>query len=169
MAYVFKIVNVFLLATVKYFYTPIYAYAIDLDFWSTMFTMIIGGILGFLLFYYFSNIIILSSNHIKPRIKKVLPEYVQKKYRNYCDRRFEKRKNRRKFTRRNRFLVKFSSEYGMTSLVLLTPILISIPMGEFLIRRYYRKRSIAIPMGLLAIIVEGVILVTGYWHLMGMF
>lgn len=169
MAYFLKIINVLLLATIKYFYTPIYAYAIGLDFWGTMITMICGGIAGFLIYYYFSSILIISSKHLKPRIKKFLPKSTLYRYRKYRERRREKRKNKRKFTRRNRLMVKFGKEYGMTSLILLTPILVSLILGAFLLRRYYNNRPEAIPLMILSITVEGALLVIGYWYLMGAF
>ncbi len=167
MAYILKIINVLLLSTIKYFYTPIYAHMIGLDFWSTLFTMISGGIGGFLLYYYFSSILILSSKHLKPKIKKLLPESTLVAYRNFQVKRREKRKNKKKFTRRNRFMVKFGREYGMISLILLTPVLVSLILGAFLLRRYYFKNPLALPFMLLSIVVEGAILVVSYFYFMG--
>ena len=139
MAYFLKIVNVLLLSTIKYFYTPIYAHMIGLDFWSTMITTIIGGILGFLIYYHFSSILILSSKHLKPKVKRIMPVSFIRSYQKYKTRRLEKRKRKKKFTRRNRFMVKFGREYGMVSLILLTPILVSLVLGAFLLRRYYNN------------------------------
>lgn len=167
MTYILKIVNVLLLSTIKYFYTPIYAHTIGLDFWSTLITMVIGGVLGFLVYYYFSNILILSSKHLKPKLKKLLPESAIISYRNYIEKRKAKRKKKRKFTRRNRFMVKFGREYGMISLILLTPVLVSLVLGAFLLRRYYNNNPLALPLMLLSIVVEGTILVVIYYYFMG--
>jgi len=68
MAYYLKIINVFFLSTVKYFYTPFYANMIGLDYWGTMISMILGGVIGFLVYYHFSKIVILSTKHLTPII-----------------------------------------------------------------------------------------------------
>jgi hypothetical protein len=43
----------------------------------------------------------------------------------------------RRFTRRNRFIIKIVRKYGLTGIVVLTPVLLSIPLGTFLATRYY--------------------------------
>jgi len=106
MAYYLKIINVFLLSTVKYFYTPIYAYMIGLDIWGTAIVMISGGIVGFLIYYHISRIIIISTRHLKPFAKIVLPFHLQNHYNNYKHRQKLRRKNKKIFTRKNRLLVK---------------------------------------------------------------
>ncbi|PKP30103.1 MAG: hypothetical protein CVT99_14600 [Bacteroidetes bacterium HGW-Bacteroidetes-16] len=47
------------------------------------------------------------------------------------------KKNKRKFTRKNRSLVEMSHRYGMMTIILLNPILISLILGAFLLRIYY--------------------------------
>ncbi|MBC8319209.1 MAG: hypothetical protein H8E34_00635 [Bacteroidetes bacterium] len=167
MAYYLKIFNVLFISTVKYFYTPFYAYMIGLDFWGTLVTMIVGGILGFCIYYYLSNIVIVSSRHLKPLLKTIIPSFIQYHYNRFKHKRKLKRLTKKKFTRRNRILVKISRTYGMYTIIILTPILISLVLGAFLLRKYYGDRHEAIPLMILSIAVEGAILVVGYWYLMG--
>jgi hypothetical protein len=167
MAYLLKILNILLLSTVKYFYTPIYAHMIGVDFWTTALTMIPGGIAGFLIYYHFSKILLLTDMHIKPRIKSVIPNSILQTYRHHKQRRKLRRKNKRKFTRKNRALVRLTNKYGMYTIIILTPILISLVLGAFLLRKYYPNRKEAAPLMIVSIVVEGFLLCAGYWFFMG--
>jgi hypothetical protein len=160
-----KIVNVFLLATVKYFYTPIYAFIIGLDFFETIVTLIAGGIFGFFVFYYLSNMLILSARILKPSVIKYTPEGILNRMRIWKQKRAIKRKNRKKFSKRNKMIVKARSNYGMWGICLLTPVLLSIPLGAFLLRKYYHHRKGAIPIMVFAIILEGTIVSILSWYL----
>lgn len=160
-----KIVNVFLLSTVKYFYTPIYAFIIGLDFFETIITLIAGGIFGFFVFYYLSNVLILSARILKPMIIKHTPDSILNRFRLWKQQRASKRNKRKKFTKRNKMIVKARSNYGMWGICLLTPVLLSIPLGAFLLRKYYHHRKGAIPIMLFAIIVEGTIISIVSWYL----
>jgi len=53
----------------------------------------------------------------------------------------------------------------MYSIIIFTPILISLILGAFLLRKYYSNRSEAVPLMIVSIIVEGAILITGYWYI----
>lgn len=169
MAYYLKIINVLLLSTVKYFYTPIYAYMIGLDFWGTAIAMIGGGVIGFLIYYHISKIVIISTKHLKPFAKIVVPPHLREHYNNYQQRRRLRRKTKKKFTRRNRLLVKVGRTYGMYTIIIFTPILISLILGAFLLRKYYGDRREAVPLMIVSIVVEGVLLVIAYWYMMGEF
>jgi len=51
----------------------------------------------------------------------------------------------------------------MWGISLLTPVALSIPIGAFLLRKYYHNRREAIPIMILSLIVEGIILCIVYW------
>lgn len=51
------------------------------------------------------------------------------------------RKPRRKFTFRHRMIVRIKQRYGLWGLVVLTPVLFSIPLGSFLAERYFPRRN----------------------------
>ena len=163
MPYIVKIAHVFLLATVKYFYTPIYAFFIGLSFIETLLSLLAGGIFGFFVFYYISNILILSARYLKPVIINHTPKSILDRRHNWKQKRKEKRKNRKKFSWRNKLIVKLKTKYGMWGISLLTPIALSIPIGAFLLRKYYHNRKEAIPIMLFSIITEGIILCIVYW------
>ncbi len=142
---------------------------IGLDFWGTMGAMITGGVLGFLIYYHFSKIVLVSTKRLTPLIVAIVPHHLRKHYSNYHHKRKLRRKNKKKFTKRNRRLVKLGRNYGMYTIIIFTPILISLVLGAFLLRKYYGDRSEAVPLMIASIIIEGSILIAGYWHIMGAF
>ena len=52
MEYILKIVSVFIVASLKYFWASPYSFGLKLNEWETLFIMEMGGILGFMFYYY---------------------------------------------------------------------------------------------------------------------
>jgi hypothetical protein len=116
-----KEVSVIIFCTWKFALTFPYAiYGVRMSFWETIFFTNIGGLIGLVVSVFLSRGIIL-----------VWEKYVHLNFR----RKGPREKNR--FTRRNRFLVKLKTQYGFPGIVILTPILLSIPVGSFLMTKYY--------------------------------
>ena len=136
---VFKIIQVILLASVKYFYTLPYALIIGLEFEQAIIAVLAGGMGGFLFFYYLSGPVIRVFNSAWPCICNLVPQFVKLRYREFCTRNKAKRKSKI-FTRKNRFLARFRKTYGFWGIIITTPVLLSIPLGSFLARKYYRHR-----------------------------
>jgi len=163
MPYYFKIINVFLLATVKYFYSPMYGFLLGLNFWESTLAVLAGGIFGFFVFYYITDIFLVYVRHLKPVVVKVTPHRTRLRYRSWKMKRYKRKKNKKVFTRRNKFFVKARRNYGMWGIVILIPIALSIPVGAFLLRKYYGHRKEAIPTALLALVIEGIIIGSISW------
>ena len=53
---------------------------------------------------------------------------------------FPKKKNRKIFTRRNRFIVKIKKNFGLAGIAFLTPWFLSIPLGTFISYGIYKSR-----------------------------
>lgn len=82
----------------------------------TVFILIIGGALGIIVFTFFSEWVnSLINKIIKPKISKKV------------------------FTRKNRFIVKVKSKYGLWGIAFLSPIVFSLPIGCFLASRFYNS------------------------------
>ena len=101
---------------------PIAIYAMRMTFAETLLYTNIGGILGAVVFLYFSNLLLRIWN-------KYWPEYLK----------FH-RKERKIFTNRNRRFVRIKMKYGLTGIVILSPVILSIPLGAFLTAKYYGVR-----------------------------
>ncbi len=158
-----KITQVFFLAMIKYFYAPLYGVAIGMGFWENFFALIAGGTLAFTIYYYFAELVIAYSRYLNPYVVKIFPVRWQQAAKKRKVRRREKRKNRKKFTWINKFMVKLRRGYGMWGIILLTPVLLSLPIGAFLLRKYYRENKFSFPLMISSIIVEGFILCVIYW------
>lgn len=67
------------------------------------------------------------------------------------------RVNARKFTKRNKMIVRMRKRYGMWGLVVLSPIILSIPVGALLGNKYFRHNHQFIPYMLLSILIWGIV------------
>lgn len=148
---IFKIVQVFLLATVKFVLTFPYALLIGLNFQQTLFSVTLGGIIGFLFFYHFSGFAIRQFHHVKTFVWKHSPKAVRFRYRQIIA--WRKGKTGEKvFTKRSRMIVKFRSRYGLFGIIVASPIILSLPIGAFLLNKYYPKHKMALSYMILSII-----------------
>ena len=82
---VLKLVNVFLLASVKYFFSFPYALIIGLNFEQAIISVLVGGIAGFFFFYYLSGLLIRAWQQYQYILCKLVPQFVKMKYRKFCE------------------------------------------------------------------------------------
>ncbi len=165
MPHYLKIIQVFILAGVKYFYAPIYGVAIRVGFWYNFFALIAGGTLAFMTYYHFSKIVLVLSTRLGPVFKSALPDsWYEARQRRKIKRQI-RRSQRRKFTWWNKFMIKFRRHYGMWGIILLTPVFLSLPVGAFLLRKYYIDNRKSVPLALLFIVIEGFMLCVIYSYM----
>jgi len=167
MPYFLKIFSVFLLATVKYFYTPLFAFLTGLHFWESWIAMVAGGLSSFLFFYYISHFIVISTKYVKPLTRRVTPKPWFNKYDERKKRKALNAKPKKKFNKRNRLIIKLR-RVGVWAIILTTPVAISIPFGAFLLRKYYRQRKGAVLLALFFIALEGFLLCLLVWNIPGL-
>jgi len=148
---VLKIIQVFLLATVKYVITFPYALLIGLDFQQTLIAVTLGGIAGFFFFYHLSGFASKWFHHYKPFLRTHTPFPIRVKYRQLIAWR-KKLTGERVFSKRNRFIASFRAKFGLIGIVILSPIVLSIPIGAFLLNKYYSKHKMAKPYMVLSIV-----------------
>jgi hypothetical protein len=148
---VLKIIQVFLLATVKYVITFPYAVLIGLNFEQTLISVTLGGIAGFFFFYHFSGFAIRKFHHVKTFLRKILPISLRIKYRQLMGWR-KKVTGEQVFSRRNRLIATFRAKFGLPGIIILSPIVLSIPIGAFLLNKYYSKHKLARPYMVLSIL-----------------
>ncbi len=135
-----EIINVFLLSAVKFFGAPPLAhYVYDLPYIETLIITTSGGVFGVFLFFYFGSRIV----QFFPIFFKPMP------------------KNRKIFTKKNKFYVGMIKKYGLIGIALFSPILISIPVGAFLAARFFSHQSfIALTFLCLSVLFWSVVLTT---------
>ena len=151
MVAVLKIIQVFLLASVKYVFTFPIALLIGLNFKQTLISVTLGGLVGFFFFYHFSGFAIRNFHHFKSFIKKYIPISFHLWYRKLAIRR-KNLTGERVFSRRNRFIARFRAKLGLPGIVILSPVILSIPIGAFLLNKYYSKHKLARPYMVLSIL-----------------
>jgi len=148
---VFKIIQVFLLASVKYVLTYTYALLIGLNFEQTLLAVTLGGIAGFFFFYHVSGFAIARFHRIKIFMRRHLPRPVRRKYRQFMAWR-KSVTGERVFTKRSRLIVYFRQKYGLPGIVILSPVILSLPIGAFLLNKYYPKHKFAMSYMVLSIL-----------------
>lgn len=128
-----KILIVFLVSSVKFLFAPALSFSMGLNFVQTWLSTTAGGLVGVVVFFFFSKWILqLYSmyffyyfhlirvkiyNSLNVKVPKFIPA--------------------RRFTKRNRMIIKIVKKFGMAGIVILTPVLLSIPFGTFIATRYY--------------------------------
>jgi hypothetical protein len=143
----FKLVEVLILSGVKFLLAPPLSFKLGFSFFQTVAVTTIGGILGVIFFFYLSEILIKLFKRIWPQFKaffnknKVKPQPIRIRQ--------TREKTKKNFSRKNKFIVNTRRKYGLWGIAVLTPILLSIPLGTFLANKYYsNKRSVLLSLTL---------------------
>jgi hypothetical protein len=120
MDYFLKILSVYFVTVLKYWFGFPAARVAGLSFLETYFITTLGGITAFFIFYFFSPVVFKFFAWLIYEFKKFLNiniEPVLKTKKNI-------------FTKRSRLFVKVMQRYGLAGLAFVTPSLISIPVGS---------------------------------------
>lgn len=137
-----KFLGLFILSATKYFAAVLLLLADKSISPIEMFAiLIIGGVIGVFGFYFFGKVINMLVDKFLLLWKK---ELVIKK----------------RFTKKNRRLVKVKTKYGLIGISVITPIILSIPIGCFLARRFYSNEKKTLPMMLLGVLSWTVVFTT---------
>ncbi len=130
---------------------PIAVYVFKMSFFQTIVYTNIGGLLGIIIFRFLS----------KGLIKLYIAFWPEKLKR--------KRKTIKKFTRFNRRLVWLKAKYGLYGIVFLTPVLLSIPVGTFLVTKYYGQNKLSYLYLLFSQLIWSVIYTFFYFKIKALF
>lgn len=139
-----------LLSSVKFAMTfPLAILQFNFNFLETLLWTNVGGILGIYFFAYLSEKLIAWWNHTfnKSAVPSTLNGSVEKKI----------------FTKRNRRIVRIKQQYGLLGIAVSTPFLLSIPLGTFLVVRYYRHTRTRFLFLILSNVGWSVIYTGFYW------
>jgi hypothetical protein len=119
-----KEITINFLCTWKFAATfPVAIYIMKMTFEQTLLYTNIGGILGAVVFFYFSALLINMWNRFLPENLKI------------------HRKSKKIFSKRNRRFVRLKMKYGLFGIVVLSPVILSIPLGAFLTVKYYGNKT----------------------------
>lgn len=98
---------------------PVAIYVMNMSAGETLLYTNIGGILGVFIFMSFSAFLIRTWDRYRLHFQK---------------------KKRLVFTPANRRFIKIKRKYGLWGIVILSPVILSIPVGAFLAAKYYGVR-----------------------------
>ena len=104
---------------------PLVIIQFEFSFLETILWTNVGGTAGIYFFAYLSE--------------KLLAWWKRTFRRSYRNIPPDEQKVKKVFTRRNRRIVRVKQKYGLIGIALITPLLLSIPVGVFLVVRYYRS------------------------------
>ena len=103
---------------------PLVIIQFEFSFLETILWTNVGGIAGIYFFAYLSEKLISWWKRTFRRSNRSILE--------------DEQQNKKIFTRRNRRIVRVKKKYGLIGIAAITPFLLSIPVGVFLVVRYYR-------------------------------
>lgn len=157
MGIILKYVNVVVIASLKFFWATPYSYLFGLKQVETFVLIELGGLLGFLFYYYFFSFLLKELKLIWPLIYYITPRIFKVRFEQWLDMRRYRKLTASKFTRTNKMIVRIRRNYGMLGIVVLTPVILSIPVGAFLGTKYFHHKFNFIPSMLLSIFLWGIV------------
>lgn len=162
-----KYINVIVIASVKFFWATPYAFLFRLNHIETLVMIELGGIFGFLFFYVLFSFLLKELKLIWPMIYFITPRIFKVRFEQWLDTRRYRRLTANKFTRRNKMIVHIRQKTGMLGIILLTPVVLSIPVGAFLGTKYFHHKRGFIPWMLFSIFAWGIVSILFFgifWH-----
>jgi len=157
MEYILKVLSVILVASIKYFWATPYSFGLKLNEWETIFFMLTGGVLGFLFYYYFFGFLFKELKLLWPLVYNFTPVLFKVRFEMWLNRRRIKRMFAKKFTNRNKIIIRIRRQYGKWGIVILSPVILSIPVGALLGNKYFKNDRHFIPYMIFSIIIWGIV------------
>src|ERR1035437_1550633 len=120
-----KILEVALIASIKFAIAPFEAERYGFNFKEAFLITTTGGTIGIILFSLIGEVIAYGWRKIILFFEK--PLHIQEK-------------PKKKFTWFKKFIIRTKMRFGLLGLIITTPSIISIPIGTFVIHRFYKKK-----------------------------
>lgn len=153
-----KFFILFLVSSVKFIFAFPLALRYDFPFFLTLLITTTGGISGVLFFAFLSEEIIVFYRWLihKQLIKFPKTHRFAKTIKQRYRRSFPK-KQKKVFSNSSKRFVKIKQTYGLGGIAILTPLLLSIPIGTFLAIRFYNRTKKTILILCLAVLFWSVV------------
>lgn len=145
-----EIAGVFVLSALKFGLAGVpSAVFANWSFFKVLTVTISGGMTGTFVFLFISEALIRSYKKVRQKLieSKGQPDVEQ-----------GNAKQKRKFTFTNKTIIKVKRRFGLFGLSILTPSLLSIPLGVFLAVRYYKNRKKIMSYMFISIVAWAVVL-----------
>ena len=113
----------FLMGTVKFMFAATSMMAFSVSYWEVVFATFLGAFVSFNIFFFFSGLLMERAREKK--LEKIKNGSL---------------KSKKQFSRMNKFIVKMKlSSFGYFVLVIVGPMVLSIPIGSIIIAKFYRR------------------------------
>ncbi len=137
--YLLKVLEVALIASVKFLIAPFESERYGFNLRESFIITTVGGFVGILLFTFLGDVLAFSFKKFRMKFQK-------------------SKKKTKKFTWSTRFFIKTKKRFGLLGVSLITPSIISIPVGTFLIHRLYKGKIKNILVLVLALLIWSTLL-----------
>jgi hypothetical protein len=127
-----KIVEVSLIASVKFLLAPFEAERYSMSYWESFLYTTGGGTMGIFVFYYAGHFI---SQWWTRNVAKIKSFFTRRPITDFTG------ENKKVMTRTNKLIVRVKNKFGLAGIAFVTPCLISIPIGTLVAVTIYRKRK----------------------------
>jgi uncharacterized membrane protein len=122
-----EIISVFLLSTIKFVFGGVpLALGLGFSFFKAVTVTSLGGFTGVIFFVLFSDKVIENLKKINAKKQK---ENIN-------------RNSKKIFTQKNKIIIKVKQRFGLLGIAVLTPLLLSIPIGCYIAVRYFKNKQI---------------------------
>ena len=137
---ILKLLQVLLVSGIKFLFGPLVSLGYGFTWIETVVFTTAGGILGLLFFYFLSKWVIRQLNRLTPAYNN-FGTFLRNIGNDLADTKKLIKPAKRKFTRKNKLIIRIRNKYGFLGIILLTPVLLSIPIGAFLAQKYYSRKK----------------------------
>lgn len=135
--FLIKQISILLISAVKFLVAAPASYLLGFSFLHTFASIFAGGFIGVLVFFYFGKALIYFFSKEFPLLMRALEQISGIRFWFYND----LPGKRKIFSRRNRLIVRIRRRLGFSGIIILTPVLFSIPIGTFLTLKYFSRRK----------------------------
>lgn len=135
--FLIKQLTLILISAVKFLVAAPASYLFGFSFTHTFISLFSGGFLGVLVFFYFGKALIYVFSKEFPLLLRAVEQITGTNIWNNNG----LNGKMKTFSRRNRIIVRIRKKLGFSGIIILTPVLFSIPIGTFLALKYFSKRK----------------------------
>ena len=156
---IFKLFQVLILSGLKFLFGPPLSFKLGFNLFQTIITTTIGGVLGVLFFFFLSEMILHLFRKVWPYIKSF---FISQKKVIVKPVKISNEKIKKTFSLKNKIIVYARKKYGLWGIAILTPIMLSIPLGTFLANKYYKNKKSVLLSLTLSVVCWSIIMSTIY-------
>ena len=134
---ILKQLGILVISAVKFLLAAPTSYMLGYSYIHTFLNILVGGLIGVLFFYFAGKAFL---NFFRVHFPLMVRAFYQITGLGWSNKRVGQ-KSGNYSSRRNRLIIRIRNKFGYTGLIILTPVLFSIPIGTFLGLKYFSGRK----------------------------